>query len=85
MIEIRISDKEMLPVRQEGELFRLFKKRLAEKGYEKLDGAGMKEYDRLSLEVVYTYELGRRDILFKRFDGWTPTWQKTKQILFRRF
>jgi len=42
-------------------------------------------YSDATMEIVYLYTPSRKDILFKRFTKWTPPWQKTKQILFRRF
>ncbi len=63
----------------------LLRQHLKRHGYMRFDGTYEREYDNYLPRIIFLYTPGPRDILFKRFDKWAPPWQKTKQILFRRF
>lgn len=55
-------------------------------GYNGFDGKFHREDIKSIFDsVLFTYFLGKKDILFKKFDRWIPDWKKKKEILFRRF
>lgn len=64
---------------------KLFIDKIIDAGYLKSDGEVVREKDRYSLDIIFKYYPGRKDILYKRFDWWKPEWMREKEIKFRRF
>ena len=61
----------------------LLEKKAYEAGYKYGDGQVVEKECIETKERIYTYYLGKRDILFKQFKRWKPEWEKRKEILFR--
>lgn len=83
MIEFRVNAEEVMVYH--GDARSILVHRLRQMGFTTFEG----HVDRFGLDMYATYMFHfhptRRDLIFKRFDRWTPPWQNRKDILSRRF
>ena len=83
MIEIRISDKEMMACFRQGGL--ALEDHLRSLGFTTFEGYMEQPGLKMHATTVFHFHPTRRDLIFKRFDRWVPPWQNRAAILNRRF
>ena len=83
MIEIRVNAEEMLACFHQAGL--PLKEHLRSLGFTTFEGYVERQDQDVHMTYLFRFFPTKRDLIFKRFDRWTPPWQNRKTILNRRF